>query len=305
MCPDIEKIASQLLDHERVTDQEQSHFTAHLQECVACQKDYDEWRTTTCQVRRALASKGHEHPGTETLLLYADHQIVGARRMQIEFHLMACTACREDLALLQQLDSMQSTFSLPMQRTGILFEKLQRWLDKIVSGLVFSFSRTTRYATAVLIIAMTAGLYYIMHRPEHQAPSSAQTAIDQIRPDIPAVSIPVKTETSLSWADRFKPLPHLEEMIGVSLRSESIIVTAPAMDTLRSRDIVFQWQGGAGSLFLKIIDNREKTVFQSAPVQNGYRYHAGLMPGLYYWKLEDEEETLWVGKFYISPSMTD
>ena len=307
MCPDFEKIACRLLDCESVTEQEQIRLRAHLHECSVCRREYDEWQNTTRHVRRVLAVRGHEHLETEALLHYADHQIVGAKRLQIQSHLSQCAECRADLALLQRLDMLQASFHLSANRHGVPAKRIRHWLDRVFSGLATAFLRPTGYATALLGIALIGGLYYFMHHSEPIGPAlTPETKSVQIRPEIAVVPpAPVKVQTNPPAANHFKALPHLEEMIGMSLRSESLRVLAPAMDTLRTREIVFQWQTDENNLSLKIIDNQEKTVFQSGPVHGVYRYHSTLTPGLYYWKLENREETLWVGKFYISPSMTD
>ncbi len=305
MCPDIEHIACLVMDSEPVREAERRRLEAHLLECAPCREEYGKWQTTTSQVRRVLAAERQNHPETAALLQYADHTAPGWQRLLIAAHLDVCAACRQDLEHMQQLDELERAFVLPADRFRRFARFFRQWFRHLTAALAAIFSRPLGYVTAVLAVAMAVTVYYSFEQMVPGiSPAEPSAKVPHTIPPQP----PAQTETkppSLprqehAQRDRFKVLPHLDEMIGMTMRSESLTILSPPQDTLRSQQIEFRWQGEAGGLWLKIIDNQERMVVRAGPVQEAYRYRSTLPAGLYYWLLENEEEILRVGKFYIA-----
>lgn len=113
----------------------------------------------------------------------------------------------------------------------------------------------------------------------------------------------VATETSELLASNYLPSSNLESMVGVAFRSEAINIISPKNSTIYKLNdqIVFQYEleGNAGTLNLKILNNKEDIVFQTNISGNKYLLNKKLSGGLYYWKLETDEDLLYVGKFII------
>ena len=100
----------------------------------------------------------------------------------------------------------------------------------------------------------------------------------------------------------FRVNPNLESMIGTRYRSASIQVFSPAdnLTTFVGSDIVFSWKLAAqGAVTLKIIDNMDEENYEYEVIGGRFVLKERLSPGLYYWKLEDHQDLLYIGKFFI------
>ena len=99
----------------------------------------------------------------------------------------------------------------------------------------------------------------------------------------------------------FTPLPHLEAMVSDVSRSSDLNVIVPADGANLENTFQFEWQGGETiSLTLKILDNRGVEIFSIVPEGHTYTLPKKLEPGLYYWKLETDEDLLYLGKFFVN-----
>ena len=99
----------------------------------------------------------------------------------------------------------------------------------------------------------------------------------------------------------FTPLPHLEAMVSDVSRSSDLNVVAPANGANLENTIQFEWQGGETiSLTLKILDNRGVEIFSVVPEGHTYTLAKKLEPGRYYWKLETDEDLLYLGEFFVN-----
>jgi hypothetical protein len=73
-----------------------------------------------------------------------------------------------------------------------------------------------------------------------------------------------------------------------------------------SEDVSFRWQIKKGKeevelpLELKILNNKETLIHSARIAGKEYHLRESLAPGLYYWTLEYEGESLYLGKFFLS-----
>ncbi len=83
--------------------------------------------------------------------------------------------------------------------------------------------------------------------------------------------------------------------------SQRIRVLSPANGAIVSRQARFRWQTEYdSSIYWKLLDNKEKIVASDTTRNNEYVLEKiTLPPGLYYWKLESDEDLLHVGKFFV------
>lgn len=98
--------------------------------------------------------------------------------------------------------------------------------------------------------------------------------------------------------------PNLESMIDTRYRSSGIQIISPLNNTdcTAGSDIVFAWTPPVqGSLTLKIINNKNAVVYEYPLGVNGceFVFKQHLSPGLYYWKLENQDDLLHIGKFFV------
>gem|GEM_PF-1247966 len=120
---------------------------------------------------------------------------------------------------------------------------------------------------------------------------TAETTADRVIP-----------ERNVHVPSNFSVNPNLESMIGTRYRSVSVQVLSPRDNTTLTvgSDIAFAWKlTNPDPVTFKIIDNRNRETCQYE-VRGGrftLKEHPG--PGLYYWKLEDHQDLLYIGKFFI------
>jgi hypothetical protein len=102
--------------------------------------------------------------------------------------------------------------------------------------------------------------------------------------------------------DRFAVYPILEEMVAEVTRSEEVAVQSPQNGgNFSGGNILFQWQPiERAPLYLKILNNTGEELYSYAIEDNQLQFSEKLPRGLYYWKLETEDDLLYVGKFFVN-----
>lgn len=99
---------------------------------------------------------------------------------------------------------------------------------------------------------------------------------------------------------RYQVNPNLENMIGSRLRSGSFETLTPENNSVLTVPIQFSWKNEFLTPHtLKIVNNMNDLLFQYAVKGNSFEFREKLHPGLYYWKIENQNELLHVGKFFI------
>ena len=67
-----------------------------------------------------------------------------------------------------------------------------------------------------------------------------------------------------------------------------------------TNDILFQWEEiEYQPVYLKIINNKGEQLFTYTVDDDQYRFKEKLSPGLYYWKIENDDDVLRIGRFFI------
>lgn len=110
--------------------------------------------------------------------------------------------------------------------------------------------------------------------------------------------------------EEFKVNPYYEELIKENLRStvqvlEKVISPLPG-DTISASQIPFRFKVNEDKpIILTLLNNKEEKIFSGELAQNmfpeyDYKLNTGsLKPGLYYWRIEDDNDVYFVGKFYF------
>ena len=102
------------------------------------------------------------------------------------------------------------------------------------------------------------------------------------------------------WAANFAPYPELESLVQTVSRSQSVTVRSPGIEDSVAEIIVFDWDTeAAGPITLRIISNIGRDVRAFSNQTSPVKLSLSLKPGLYYWKLEDRNDLLYVGKFFV------
>ena len=98
----------------------------------------------------------------------------------------------------------------------------------------------------------------------------------------------------------FETLPYFEEILSDVSRSESITVLSPEVGAVIQDKPLFKWEDlEEERVYLIILDNQGNELFRFTTHKNQFKLSKKLNPGLYYWKLESEEDLLFLGKFVV------
>lgn len=109
------------------------------------------------------------------------------------------------------------------------------------------------------------------------------------------------TDVRQRYAENFKASPFMEEMVNsYSVRSYSITILSPKIGETVKGNILFQWEEiEEAPIYLKFLNNQAVEQYSVTPEDNQFLFTEKLKPGLYYWKLESEDDVLFVGKFFV------
>lgn len=122
----------------------------------------------------------------------------------------------------------------------------------------------------------------------------------------------IKNRTSEVQGDllavNFAPSEALDPLVGAVTRSGGLSVIRPdnGAELEIGQRVVFSWQTQAEQpLTLRLLNNREEEVFSLAAKGGSLESPVALAPGLYYWKLETEDDLIYVGKFFVGNQRQD
>jgi hypothetical protein len=101
-------------------------------------------------------------------------------------------------------------------------------------------------------------------------------------------------------AANFEADPGLESLVNGRTRSEAFQVLSPANGSVPGPNALFSWNaGGKEPLTLRIVNNRGNAILTQTGLGSRFVLDRKLIPGLYYWKIENDSELLFVGKFLV------
>lgn len=200
-------------------------------------------------------------------------------------HLEECDECKMQVAGLMEVMKDQ-----PIDRT-----LPHPYFDQRIS--VRTFPASLRIA-ATLAMALFAGtLFFLLGVRSAQNSSPVQTQHVPVPQPIDT-SIRQDEHEDILLAERMTPSPNLDDLVHSEFRSESIEVLSPEIEAIVHSPITFRWKQYPRPVILKIMNNKEVTVLTANVKMNSYVTSKKFPEGLYYWKLEDDGELLFVGKFF-------
>lgn len=112
------------------------------------------------------------------------------------------------------------------------------------------------------------------------------------------------------YAVNFETNQRLESLLDQRMRSIEldVLILSPQNDATFESDISFNWilrkddMQFSEVLELRIMDNKENVVFTSRIEDTQFNLTEKLNPGLYYWTLDSQLGTLYLGKFQVTSS---
>ncbi|QQS36613.1 MAG: zf-HC2 domain-containing protein [Ignavibacteriales bacterium] len=240
---------------------------------------------------------------------YLSGDLDEADLLKFEEHYFQCAECFNELKAAEQAVTIIRTEGIPDSKIKM---KNQNPVMAIFTEI---FSSPVRIGFAAAVIIMAFFLYFALNssdnlKRENELVISKDSLL--IKSDT-SHSIPENEDELLAdlSAPEFRLNPYLEEWMKDNVRSdENIIkvVTSPANnEKIIDSAVTFRWEmNEKNDIDITVMNNLERTIF-SAPIKHDHfpsyevtvnsKYF--LSPGLYYWKLEDENEVLYLGKFYF------
>lgn len=190
----------------------------------------------------------------------------------------------------------------------------------LVQDINFSkrkFSHLNKYISysiaASILIILGISLYFLLQPRRNVQLQNKQLAIDTLRENriiesekkadsITLQENKITKESSSLFAQDFVENSLLENFVGRNIRGEEYleILSPKNSDTLKI-PILFKWriQDSTNNFILKIINNKNEIVWEKISNDNEIEFMKQMKSGLYYWKLEINDELKYIGKFYI------
>lgn len=251
----------------------------------------------------AAASPRHGHLGEPEIAVFVDAM---QRRAESTLppglvqHVEECSSCRD--AVLDVFLFLESE-----GRRGGALPSLS--VPATVAG-----GGWWKIAASLAVVGISLGVYLFM-KPRPSVPDAPQAApVVRAAERVAPVSAPAPAATpapAAAAADRpaeapraasaFAVNPNLEGMIGARLRGSNLVVSSPhAGETVTREEILFAWEPvGAEPLALIVLNNRNESLHEYTAASGRLVFRERLAPGLYYWKLQNRTDLLYVGKFVI------
>lgn len=192
-----------------------------------------------------------------------------------------------------------------------------------IRKLIFPELRTPfRWGIAFTSIVVAAIIFFYLFQSKQTIINDKVITIDE--ETIPENTNPIITDTLNKQVDsqnqndfaeltgaEFKTLPYFEEWIAENVRSQNnsvVSVFSPTIgENFYNKEIIFHLKLNKTSkgIIIKIMNNLEKEIYTSALDDHSTEFNIKVTPeilkqsGLYYWRIEDENDVLFIGKFYF------
>lgn len=253
---------------------------------------------------------------------YLMNELSEDESLKFEEHYFKCEDCFKELRAAEDaLILIKNEGSALLQKTNKV-EKVsaKSFLDKIFSGFVSPARAGIVFAAIALIFV----LFYVLYNPNSSnktEPILADDGKDSVKqfveqePSEPKDEISPRQKESELLASlsgpAFEQNPYYEEWINETVRSGNILVDRVILpknnDKYLDKAILFKWLMNENiPVNLVIMNNDDDIIFTSKVSADNFPEYSFSVnqnefkkSGLYYWRLEDEIEVLYLGKFYF------
>ena len=233
----------------------------------------------------------HGHLNEEGVALYVDAlKLERTNRLPeaIRAHVAGCQECRVNVTGLFSLLAEE-----PLTGSHPTLEKPARvW---VIPPAAYRIAAVI--VTAIGIVAV----FQFFGKPDRPVQQSPQVATAPRAPEstITHAATPPERVERGEIAANFKPNAELEGLVGSELRGETFEVTSPGELSDR-RAITFVWKSAeSGPWKIVILDNRGGIVREADVRAVPFALNGPFKPGLYYWKVIQNDELAHVGRFRV------
>jgi hypothetical protein len=233
--------------------------------------------------------------------LFYENYILGRLSIEeenlFEEHLLTCHYCQKELKTIEK-----AMYEIRHSSPEDIFSTKARGLtQKFLLGI----------AASILIIVST-GIYFLTKNSRDQIKQTpvaveSDTIYKPSKQEVMLLTEEHRANTKKTKQeeyinpDKYKLLPEFENAIKNSTRSGSIEVTSPKNSAHYHLEdtIVFDWESNIDNLILVIFSNKGEIIYEQA-VNTPFYFTDTLGLGLYYWQIEDINESYFTDKFTIN-----
>lgn len=244
---------------------------------------------------------------------YLMNELSDEESLHFEEHYFACEVCFNELKVTEQAISL-------VGKEGKTAFEVKKQNSKNIFSFIPAFSTTAKIGFSFAVFILLFVLYSVFNNKSDeikneqkifsQEKENSEQKIDSLKKE-PEKQIKQEENliAELSGPD-FELNLYYEEWINENIRSGNNIiekVIAPKNDKKFYDDITFKWimkeqvpvllsvlKNSEEKIFLTEVDNGESTEVSKSVSKNIFK-----KSGLYYWRIENENEVLYVGKFYF------
>ena len=219
---------------------------------------------------------------------------------------------REEVQIDKQLN-----FFLMDQEMLELMEKVRAVTSSRIPQ--FRLMNTLAFAASVIILLSVGVIFYLSgnkfntkSKPGKQQASlpaqhpSGDKGLQALKP-VPQTNLvfPEKQTGAVLLADNFKPMDELELLVGSVTRSAQLKLIVPGSNqsVKAGSRVLFRWieQSSWPEVAIVIMNNHGTPVLETPALRGGtFEVHTkGFPPGLYYWKILQNDELVLMGKLAL------
>lgn len=244
---------------------------------------------------------------------YLLNELSDEESLKFEEHYFRCEEC------FNELRAAEDAINLISDEGRLAFQSSENNSSNSIFILLKTLSNPVRIGFAFVLAVLVFVIYFalkndstqlsedqkIITDKESTRKKEVDTSIVQPQKQI----IPKSNLIAELSGPQFSPNPYYEEWINENLRSSSKIVdtvlSPAAGDTIISSPVFFKFRLSVDEpIRLAILDNNENEIksvqLRSENFLWNFRLNfSELKSGLYYWKIEDENEVFYVSKFYF------
>ncbi len=229
---------------------------------------------------------------------------------EILSHVEICSDCKQQiLALTDIISKLEYSSEFSKKRGDIgqkrsysdfsFFLKIAAiFIVGLAIGLTMYFTRVIKTEPPIAVIRDSVKMHIAANHDSSKQNSKENKQNNfHIKPSL------IEDQNNYSYAANFEPSPLFESIIGESSRTDEIKILSPAnkQEFRINTDIKIEWKTTEELLLtLKVLNNRENLIFSITTRGNSVLFNKKPDPGIYYWKLETEDDLLFIGKFLIS-----
>lgn len=249
---------------------------------------------------------------------YLMNELSDEESLIFEEHYFACEVCFNELKATEQ------SLSLVAKEGGDSFEVIKQSKTKKIFSFIPAFSTNVKFGFAFAALALLFILYFTPKTETTQPTDTKQIITEtQTEPEQNIDTIKTQSEKPIEQKENliaelsgqeFNASPYYEEWINENVRTGNILIDKVILpknsDKYLNQSVLFKWRMNEDiPVNLVIMNNDDDVIFSTkVPSDNFPEYSFSVSKndfkksGLYYWRIENEVEVLYLGKFYFVKS---